>query len=233
MYRTLLTCLLTTLCCAAEPTTQPASQPASRPAMTAKRRAQLQAWIAQLGDTSYAVRESATGQLKKASDAIPLLVKAYAATKDAEVIVRIESIARRLFFDVIANEKQPGFLGIQPQIVTEVDVEQVPKDCVGVKIASVVADTPAAKAGLKADDVIVRFDGKTLAEDTLLAQFTERVMAKGAGATVELQIARKGKLLKVKITLAARLKFVPEETPEEDNIKFQLWWKQTFARPAQ
>ncbi len=234
MYRTLLTCLLTTLCCAAEPTTQPAtSRPASQPALTIQRRAELQKWIAQLGDTSYAVRESATGQLKKASDAIPLLVKAYAATKDAEVIVRIESIARRLFFDVIANEKQPGFLGIQPQIVTEVDVEQIPKDCVGVKIVSVVTDAPATKAGLKADDVIVRFDGKTLPADTLLAQFTEQVMAKEAGATVELQIARKGKLLKVKVTLAARLEFVPEEAPEEDNLKFQLWWKQTFPRPAQ
>ena len=65
MYRTLLTCLLTTLCCAAEPATQPASRPASRPALTIQRRAELQKWITQLGDESYAVRKRAQGELER------------------------------------------------------------------------------------------------------------------------------------------------------------------------
>lgn len=233
MYRTLLACLLTTLCYAAESTTQPTSRPTSRPALTIQRRAKLQKWITQLGDASFSTRESATEQLKKAGDAIPLLVKTYAATKDAEVIARIEQIARQLFFDVIVEEKQPGFLGIQPQMVTDMDEKQVPKDCVGVKIIRIVANAPAEKAGLKAGDIIVSFAGKTLPKNAQRSQFTELVVTKGAGTTVELQIAREGKMLKVKATLASRMKFAPQEASEENSPMFHVWWKQTFTSPAQ
>jgi hypothetical protein len=96
-----------------QPASRPASQPASRPELSAERRAELEAWIGQLGDASFDTREKATEALKQAPEAVPLLVETYRRTKDAEVIERIEQVARSLFFDFVSKASQPGFLGIE------------------------------------------------------------------------------------------------------------------------
>ena len=233
MVRYLGPLLLTGLLCAAEPESRPTTEPASRPAMTPQRRAQLKQWIDQLGDESYDVRQKATEQLQKAADAVELLAAAYAATKDAEVIDRIEHIGRRLFFDVISRLWQPGFLGVEPQTVTDVDEPQVPKDSIGIKLADVVEDTPARKAGLKIGDVIIRFNGKTLPKDMLLTGFTERVMALGAGKRVAVELVRDGKRMTLHVTLASRMQFIPTEFQAEDETKFQAWWRRHFTRPPE
>jgi hypothetical protein len=71
----------------------------------------------------------------------------------------------------------------------------------GVKFADVTANSPAAKAGLKAGDVMVEFDGKPIGN---LYDFTYALRAKKPGDEVKVKVMRDGKPLEVSVTLAQR-----------------------------
>ncbi len=79
------------------------------------------------------------------------------------------------------------------------------KDGEGVLISSVVEDSPAAKAGLKAGDVIVKLDDEKIKDGSDLIDVLED---KEAGDEVELAIVRKGKDKKFTATL--------DENPKKD-----------------
>jgi C-terminal processing protease CtpA/Prc len=70
-----------------------------------------------------------------------------------------------------------------------------------VRITSVVPDSPAEKAGLKADDTLVSINGAVLSKDTI-----EKVMMNGddwkIGNTLALGVNRGGNASTVKVTLA-------------------------------
>jgi photosystem II stability/assembly factor-like uncharacterized protein len=71
----------------------------------------------------------------------------------------------------------------------------------GAKITRVVDDGPAARAGLKVDEIVVAADGKPIVTyDALL----EAIRAKSPGDTIILQVAREGKAVDVEVTVAAR-----------------------------
>jgi serine protease Do len=74
----------------------------------------------------------------------------------------------------------------------------------GVLIRSVSAGTPAAKAGLKAGDVITRVDGLTV---TTLNEMRARLREKRDEKTVSLMVMRQGASMSVTVTL---------ETPEQE-----------------
>jgi S1-C subfamily serine protease len=69
----------------------------------------------------------------------------------------------------------------------------------GVLVTSVDADSPAAKAGLKAGDVVLKFDGKAI-EDA--SDLREAVNAADGGTEVTLSIQRDGRPMDVKAILA-------------------------------
>ena len=71
----------------------------------------------------------------------------------------------------------------------------------GVKFADVREGTPAAKAGLKAGDILVEFDGKTIGN---LYDFTYALRAKKAGDEVKVKVMRDGKPLEVSVLLTKR-----------------------------
>lgn len=86
----------------------------------------------------------------------------------------------------------------------------------GVLINRVIDDKPAARAGLKHSDIIVSVDGRKVESTRGLIDY---VSAQGPDATVELEILRKGKRVKKKVSLAERdaeeqVAAVPEEEPE-------------------
>ncbi len=73
------------------------------------------------------------------------------------------------------------------------------KERKGVVIESVVADSPAEKAGLQEDDVIVKIDGKQVEDpDDLIAA----VKAKKPGDKVKVEYVREGKSGQVEVVLA-------------------------------
>ena len=68
----------------------------------------------------------------------------------------------------------------------------------GALVKDVQPDTPAAKAGLKADDVIVRFDGEAVRS---AAQLTRLVRETPAGRPVAIEVSRGGQVQRLTATL--------------------------------
>jgi len=71
----------------------------------------------------------------------------------------------------------------------------------GVKFSDVTPGSPAAQAGLKADDVMVEFDGKPIQN---LYDFTYALRAKKPGDVVHVKALRAGKAIEVTVTLTER-----------------------------
>jgi putative serine protease PepD len=71
----------------------------------------------------------------------------------------------------------------------------------GALIGSVTADSPAAKAGLKAGDVITGFDSQPI---TKADDLTAGVTAKAPGDKVTVTVTRNGKTLQIDVTLGVR-----------------------------
>ena len=69
------------------------------------------------------------------------------------------------------------------------------------RISSVSAGTPAAKAGLKAGDVITALDGKAI---TKADDLTAGITAHAPNDKVTLTITRNGKTLQIDVTLGVR-----------------------------
>jgi S1-C subfamily serine protease len=72
---------------------------------------------------------------------------------------------------------------------------------VGVKFADVREGSPAAKAGLKAGDIMVEFDGKALQN---LYDFTYALRGKKPGDVVKVKVMRNGQPLEATATLSRR-----------------------------
>lgn len=67
---------------------------------------------------------------------------------------------------------------------------EVTKDPSGIRVISPIDDTPAAKAHVRAGDIITRIDGKSIADMTLTRSV--KLMRGDPGTKIELTIARKG-----------------------------------------
>jgi S1-C subfamily serine protease len=86
------------------------------------------------------------------------------------------------------NERGGAFLGVQTQPLTAQTKERLNVTAAkGVVIMEVLPDTPAAKAGLKRDDVIVSLAGKTI---TNPQELRDAVHAAGVGKDVSVTVLR-------------------------------------------
>ena len=97
------------------------------------------------------------------------------------------------------GETRRGWLGVRIQEVTKeiADVEGL-KNTQGALIASVGEKSPADKAGLKAGDIILKFDGKKIDTMRTLPKLVSRTEV---GKTVNLEIWRNKKVLTKKLKL--------------------------------
>jgi serine protease Do len=97
------------------------------------------------------------------------------------------------------GETKRGWLGVRIQEITKeiAEVEKL-KSTEGALVASVTEKSPAEKAGLKAGDIILKFDGKKIDTMRALPKF---VSGTEVGKTVELEIWRNKKLIIKKLTL--------------------------------
>jgi tetratricopeptide (TPR) repeat protein len=91
-----------------------------------------------------------------------------------------------------ATRSPLGWLGVE---LTRYD--EVP----GILVERVIADGPAAQAGVQPGDVIVRFQGHTVPD---AAAFVRSVTAMEPGTTVECEVMRNGQPLTLQVTLGAR-----------------------------
>jgi len=110
------------------------------------------------------------------------------------------NLARNIMDQIMSKGKVTrGFLGITPQELTPEMAKAfgVPNTH-GVAVATVVADSPASKAGLKVGDVITAVNG-TPAED--VNSFRLQVAGFAPGTTIHLKIDRSGQTLDLPVTL--------------------------------
>jgi predicted metalloprotease with PDZ domain len=114
---------------------------------------------------------------------------------------------------VVRHAGGSSFLGI--------GLADVEGDVRGAKVRSVDAGSPAEKAGLKADDVIVRFDGEPVRS---AAQLSRLVGETPAGRTVAVEVSRGGATQKLTATLGERRTRVFEggDFPGMRQFQFEL-----------
>jgi Do/DeqQ family serine protease len=106
-----------------------------------------------------------------------------------------------------------GYLGVYPQEITQ-DIKEAMNlpSTEGVLISEVVDNTPASKAGLKAGDVIIKFNGIKVKD---VSQFRRLVAEQSPGSKVSIEIIRDGKT----VMLTATLGELPEETAQKSEEK--------------
>ena len=97
------------------------------------------------------------------------------------------------------GETKRGWLGVRIQEVTKeiADVEKLKKP-EGALVASVGQNSPADKAGIKAGDIILEFDGKKI---NIMKKLPNVVASTEVGKSVELKIWRNKKLISKRLTL--------------------------------
>ena len=97
------------------------------------------------------------------------------------------------------GETKRGWLGVRIQIVTKeiADVEKLDKPR-GALVASVAKNSPSDKAGIKAGDIILEFDGTLIKE---MKELPRIVAQTEVGKTVKVKIWRNGKEITKKIKL--------------------------------
>ena len=97
------------------------------------------------------------------------------------------------------GETKRGWLGVRIQEVTKeiAEVEKLKKP-EGALVASVGPNSPAEKAGIKAGDIILEFDGKKI---NTMKKLPNVVASTEVGKSVELKIWRNKKLISKRLTL--------------------------------
>jgi S1-C subfamily serine protease len=80
-------------------------------------------------------------------------------------------------------------------------VPDMTEEVAGVRFADVRPNSPAANAGLRAQDVMIRFAGKEVKN---LQDFNYVLQTCKPGETVEVVVLRDGKAMTVQVTLAVR-----------------------------
>ncbi len=106
-----------------------------------------------------------------------------------------------------------GWIGVSYQSVTDDIADSFNLDRArGVLVANVVADGPAAKAGLKRNDIILNFAGQDVPD---LRRFPRIVANARVGSTVDVVVWRQGK------EQSFKLKIGEQEEPEKQNASAQ------------
>jgi serine protease Do len=101
-----------------------------------------------------------------------------------------------------------GWLGVQIQPVTEEIAESLGvEEGKGALVASVVPDSPAAKAGVRVGDLIVGFNGEALTE---FRDLPRRIANAEIGTRATLSVERKSKIRK----LPFKIGLMPSEEPQ-------------------
>lgn len=99
-----------------------------------------------------------------------------------------------------------GWLGIQPRDLSWDDVEaEGLASANGVMVNSVIKQTPAEMAGLRVGDVITHLDGQVV-EDA--QHFMQLVWQARAGATIKLDIVRRGQPMQISVRLGDRTQYL-------------------------
>jgi hypothetical protein len=190
-----------------------------------------------LGSPDYKQRETATTALIEiGAPAFAKLRTAYEQADDLEARLRIEQVVRTAYLNRYVFDRN-GFLGISLAPYEPKDVKGPRRTDIesGVRVTQIIANTGAAKAGLRADDVITAMNGTpvpgTGGEST--ARFSESIRQTPPGTKVRLTVFRDGNM----VTLDATIGRCPEDNVGRVRFaglyvqvseRFGTWWFKYF-----
>jgi len=162
-----------------------------------KRNLLLTAGIAAAAITLIAVPSHST----PAQDPVQVAPGAPAAppTPEAELAPGVPDVEREFNWVTSLGDENGSWLGVETREVTSESVKEfkLPGER-GVVIGKVLADSPAAKAGLKDNDVITEINGQRVEG---AAQFRRMIREIPAGRSVQLTVWRNGRAQTISTTL--------------------------------
>lgn len=162
------------------------------------------------GDILYAIGEQDTNSRGDVAAALADL-----AAGDEVTVVVTHGDEERTLTLIVGEQDGRAYLGIQPYFAGQRDAAPAPEMALsaapGAVVVEVVADSPAAEAGLQAGDVIVAVNGDALDQESSLADV---IGALEPGDEVTLEVQREGEA--EALSLAAIL----GENPEKEGVAF-------------
>src|SRR3972149_1449690 len=139
------------------------------------------------------------------------------------------ALARRVMEDIVEKGKvERGWLGVYIQDVTPEMANALKLNSAkGVIVSKVQTDSPAGKAGLKEEDVILQFNAREVHNSVELSTW---IAGTHAGTAVTLKVLREGEPLDVTVKLG---ELTPEAQPlsEEKNTESTLGLKVSNMTP--
>ena len=163
-----------------------------------------------LGADQFTLRRAARDQLldrirREPEATLRSCVEAYTRADDPEVQHQLRTLLRQAVVE-LQLAPTPGYLGIEmapspnPLVIGEVTYAPI-------VVNRVVADTPAAAAGLAAGDLLIAIDQKLMQAGFGVGEFVQYVQSRRTGQVVALRYWRDGAAVEQKITLGK----LPEE----------------------
>ena len=125
------------------------------------------------------------------------LAETYSETKDLETKARLEALLRSLAREWMFYHP-PGFLGVNFRMVI------LPDDRKAIEILQVLQDGAAERAGIRANDLLLEFQGADIESMEDQSDFVERISSLYPGTMVGVVISRKGKEFQLTFPLGAR-----------------------------
>jgi hypothetical protein len=161
-----------------------------------------------MGSEVFSERESAQAELtewsmKHPEAATPALLKLFESDDDPEVRKRAMIVLRALGEADYLSDGQ-GYIGIMMDEVM-LEAGEDAKASMGIRVLGVMAGSPAEKADLRAEDMIIALDGVGWKGIGALTQFGEAIAAKKPLVDVKLTVRRAGvEPLEIKVKLGKR-----------------------------
>ena len=203
--------------------------------------------ILDLADGEYRVREKAQSDLLAQARQQPeaskdKLFQIAQTSQDPEIRERCLGVLRQLLTDQYMSEGQ-GFVGIGRMDKT-VELAGRLEPCHGVLVTSVRSGTPAERAGIQLNDLIIALNKSGWKEVTASETFANQVAAMKPGTKISLSILRDEKVIDLDVVLVRRpaglfneLLFMPgqafdPEKAENDAMAayFRDWFSQRITR---
>ncbi len=199
--------------------------------------ANVDGWVPLLGSPDYKQRETATTALIEiGAPAFAKLRTAYEQADDLEARLRIEQVVRTAYLNRYVFDRN-GFLGISLAPYEPKDVKGPRRTDIesGVRVTQVIPNTGAAKAGLRAEDVITAMNGTPVSGTGVEAtsRFSDSIRLIPPGTKVRLTVLRDAHA----VTLDAIIGRCPEDNVrrvrfaglyDQVNERFGIWWFKYF-----
>ncbi len=189
--------------------------------------------LADLESEDFRTREQAQARIlewaRETPDAaIETLYKHTVHADEPEVRERCLAVLRELVGDQYSRHGE-GFIGVR----MDDEMAEVPGDAerrAVIRVTFVMPKSPAEKAGLKVNDLIVAVEDRIWRNIPVIVPFSDEIKKHKPGTSIQLTVLRDGQLIEVPVILARRP--LEADNPFLDRRPFDMEAAEAAAREA-